>query len=539
MGEEIFLRQTFWIYDFLNLHWQTLFGFPIQYFFWILVVMIVFAIKQKRLIGSLSSRINAKLSASRSSALTWPFIVFGIFCFFNIYAYLFPYYSWQESIDVIRFPPVSRIIYLLVYTAFGLSDTGPRIVQLIFYISGAVYIFRTIRLFHKEDVALLGATIYLFSPMLFFHATLASTGAGTTFFIVLISFHFLNFLKEHETRDLLLCTYFIGLGFLYKRVILVMFIICFTYLVFSKIRNRDWGSLLHFKILILSLIPVIPWMKIGPGTYQSAWSNLISVNGLTTYYQMLQGQFSWIIFSLFIVAFLFMLLKKRDDLTLFFGFFFVIYYAFFTLKAEVNVHRYSLALYPAIHVFLAQFIFSITERIKWKHSFKLVYSVLAIYLIIICLAPRSSSNLVTYNYSDFEYQQYPFDKVLNWFRDRTDKEENILALYFYPDIWLYAGRIYKDNHAIKNRFLFQGLRSDELFPSSEKLKQYCDAQKIKYVMLPYSPKRSFQVFTPLKERQDIINHLIENMGNDFVKVAQFSLDDNYIVLYKPKEESGG
>lgn len=206
MGEEQFLSQTFWIYDFLNMHWHKLLDFPIQYFFWSLIVMIIFLVKQKKTINYMSNFTKAKFSIYKSVKLARPLGVFIIFGLFNLYAYLFPYYSPQESI-ILRYPPVSRVIYLITYTAFGVSETGPRIVQFIFYILGAVYLYRTILLFNKKEAALLGATIYLFSPILFYHATLASTGSGVTLFTILISYYFLRFIKEEDNRDLLLCTF--------------------------------------------------------------------------------------------------------------------------------------------------------------------------------------------------------------------------------------------------------------------------------------------------------------------------------------------
>ena len=537
MGEMIFLRQTFWLYDFLNMHWHKLFDFPIQYFFWTLIAVMIVLIKQKKIINDTSSLITGKLSVCKSGKLAWLLAIFFVFGLFNIYAYIFPYYSWQESIDVIRFPPLSRILYLISYFALGLSDTGPRIVQLIFYILGTFYLYRTILLFSKKEVALLGATIYLFSPMLFFHATLASTGSGTTFFVVLISYYFLKFLKEENNRDLLLCTYFIGLGFLYKRVILVMFIICFTYLIFSKIRNRDWSSLLHFKILLLSLVPVIPWMKIGPGTYQTAWSHLISMDGLATYYMMLQSQFSWIVFSIFVAAFVFTLFKKRDDLSLFFGVLFVTYYGFFTLKEAGSVHRYSLVLYPAIHVFLARFIFSISKKIRWKYSFKMIYSVFTIYLIVICSIPSVSSDLVKYQYNDFEYQRYPFMQTTEWIKDNTRDDELILSL-FMLEYDFYLRNVYLEKDAINlDRFRTYGYGYLDYISSSQSLRKYCDSHNISYVMFPYNPTSTFLKGETLQKVTDIIDQFEKNRDKEFIEVARFSLYDMHIIVFKPKENN--
>lgn len=534
MGEVIFLRQSFWIYDFLDIRWHSVFDFPVQYAFWFLMSLMIILIKQKKAIDFISDHIKSGCSNYKTSKLSTLLLILIIIGMFNLYSFLFPYYSSQESIDVLRYPPVSRYIYLIIYSAFGISELGPRIVQFIFYIAGSVYLYRTILLFSKKEAALLGVTIYLFSPIVFFHATLASAGSGVVCFVTLISYYFLRFIKEENNRDLLLSTFFIGLGFLYKEEIVLMFVICFTYLVFCRMKSRNWGSLLHFKILTLSLIPVLPWLKIGPGNFQAAWRHFISIEGMTTYFQMLQNQLSLIIFSLFIVSLIVVLIRKRNDLSLFFGLFFLAYYGFFTLKEAGAVHRYSLVLYPAIHVFLAQFICNIIQRIRWKHGFKLVYSVITIYLIVICLIPRSSSGLVTYNYSDFEYQRYPIDKAAEWVRTMTDEKDKVLALYFVSDIRMYMDRIYEHRDEIKNRIIFYVFAASDVITSSEDLKQYCYANNISYVMLPYSPKKTLQKFSKLQEREEMMNSLKENIGKDFKEVAKFSFDDNFILVYKPK-----
>jgi 4-amino-4-deoxy-L-arabinose transferase-like glycosyltransferase len=153
---------------------------------------------------------------------------------FSIYAQFFPYYSFNESIQLVRYPPVSRFLNLTIYFAFGVSHTGPRILQFTFYLLSAVYLYRTILLFREKETALLGATIYLFSPILYSYAFTASLASGTVFFSILTSFYFLRFIKDEDDRDLILATFFIGTGFLYKRGLLIMFFVCFTYLLLNR-----------------------------------------------------------------------------------------------------------------------------------------------------------------------------------------------------------------------------------------------------------------------------------------------------------------
>ena len=83
--------------------------------------------------------------------------------------------------SLIRYPPVSKFLYFLTYSAFGIDHIFPRIMQLIFYLLCAVYLYRTINLFYEKETALLGASIYLFLPVVFAYARLGELASGTIF----------------------------------------------------------------------------------------------------------------------------------------------------------------------------------------------------------------------------------------------------------------------------------------------------------------------------------------------------------------------
>lgn len=537
-GEIPYIRQTLFIYDSLNSFLNGLFNIPVTYFFWSMAALLILLLKQKKKSSFISDYTKTLLSADKTVNLKKVLFIFSMFIFFNFYSRLFPYYSWDESLTLLRYPPVSKFLYIISYSGFGVSHIGPRIVQLILHILSAVYLYRTIYLFREKETALTGVTIYLFSPLIFSYSSRAALESGVVFFIILIAYYFLRFVKYGENRDLILTAYFIGIGFLYKQVILVMFIICFTYLFFSRIVKRDSSSTMHFKILLLSLIQIVPFFMIGKigGTnfYEPEWSNLISLNKLIAYFLMIQSQISWIIFILFLFSSGFIISTKRDSLSLFFGLLFMGYYLFYIMSgAGIINHRYSMAIYPAIAVFSAQSIFDITQRIRWKNTFKLFFSILTIYLVIICLIPRSSSSLITFKYKDFESQYYPVDKATDWIRNRTKNSEKILSL-FMTDYEFYVERIYANRTEINpKRFIHadDGMSRELSFPL-ENLIQYCRSNDISYIIFPYSPKNSLPPIGSYKAMAEMTEYLKENAGSEFTEVAMFSSDDNYIVVFK-------
>ena len=534
-GETVHLQNSLLIYSFLNTQWHRLINVPIQCVFWSLVVLIFFIIRQLKAKGLKSSNMRDRFEAFQSNNSINLLFVLLVFGFFSIYSYFFPYYSFQESMHLLRYPPVSRYINLIVYLAFGYSQTASRIVQLIFYILSAIYIYRSIDLFRKKEAALLGATIYLFLPLIFSYASRAALASGTIFFICLISFHFLKFIKDQDSRDLILSSFFIGIGFMYKRVVFLMFAICFIYLLLNRLKKRDLRPVIHFKVLLLSLVVILPWLKIGSlNMYVGGKAYLFSIDSLTGILSMLPGQLSPIILSLFVLSVVTFIFSKKDGLSLFFAFLFVAYYSFFTFKDRGNsIYRYTMTLYPSIAFFLAQFLIGVARMVRWRHAFKLLYPILTAYLIVVCLVPRSSSNITTFRYDDFESQYYPIDKATDWIKNRTDKDEKILVL-FMRNYEFYVENIYEGKNAIdKDRFLYLSVdTANKLIYPLQNLKNFCHEEKISYVIFPFSPRGSFP---PAREDKDTIQYLIKNKDNIFTEVAKLSHEDNYIIIYKLKE----
>ncbi len=537
-GEVPYIHQPLQIYDSLNSYWYSLFDIPVQYLFWSIIALLILLTKQKKIIDFTSNYISKWISLYKTNNLVKLFYVIIMFSLFSLYSYLYPYYTWNESLQLLRYPPVSKILYLINYYAFGISYIGPRIVQLILYILSAVYLYRTIYLFREKEAAVLGATIYLFLPIIFSYSSRAALASGTLFFIIIISYYFLKFVRYEDDRALLLTTYFIGIGFLYKRVVLIMFIICFAYLLLNIIKKRDWRSLNHFKILLLSLVPILPWLKIGSTNtaYEIAWSQLITLNSLIAVPSMIGSQISWFIFMLLMVSIIFTLIARRDHLSLFFGLLFIAYYGFFTLKGGVeHNHRYLTALYPAIAVYLALLVFAFTQRIRWKYCFILVFTILTTYLIIICTIPRTSSHIITYKYKDFEGQHYPVDIATDWISGNTGKEEKVLSL-FMGNYVFYVNRMYKGIDSINiDRLIFIDFNiAKELISPMQRFEEFCQKENVSYIMIPFSPLNSFP---PNASDRELMLRFKERMDIEFKEVEEFSFEDNYIFIYKIKESS--
>ena len=77
-AEKPYLFQSALIYDFLNGYWYRLFDFPIQYFFWSLIVLLILIMKQKKMIRCLSNYFKERFSKFKSNKSLEFLFIFSI-----------------------------------------------------------------------------------------------------------------------------------------------------------------------------------------------------------------------------------------------------------------------------------------------------------------------------------------------------------------------------------------------------------------------------------------------------------------------------
>jgi hypothetical protein len=512
--EALFIQGGLWIYDYFGAFWHEI----AKYTFWVVIILALILSKKKSF-----SNDDAGSSGNKAGSLVNLLLIFSVLCLLVIYFILIR--NLPFNLSMLRYPPLQKLLYLVSYFLMGIEYIGPRLVQLIFYILSAVYLYRIINLFSDKETSLLGASIYLFSPIVFDYAHFAELACGVVFFIILVSYYFLRFLIYKDNRGLLLSSYFIGAGFLYKRDIFLMFFICCAYIILYKLKNRELRLNVPFKILSLSLVPIIPWMIIGNFfNWRNAGMSLsqfTSFDKVTAWVLMIPASVSWGVFFIFLLSILFVLVFKRDTVTLFFGLLFACFYVFYTAQYLGQWIRMSSAFYPTIAIFLALFIQNISNKIKWKHSFKTIYFVLTCYMIVLCTVPPLSAKLITYK--DVKAQYFPNEKAMQWVRDNVKDGERILSLRFKPDLF------YGDKYGIDKNKIISRWYDIKVFSTPEKLKAFCIENKASFILFPDGPS-----FLTRSGDRPIIEYLKENRNKGFIEIAKFSLKENYIYIYKLK-----
>jgi hypothetical protein len=514
--EALHLHGGLWIYNFIDSSLHKYF----QLVFWILMGLIVLLGTRENVRNYIIKRLSEYISSSRSTS----FFIIIIFSIAVVYYYFLQ--NGQFNLDM-RYTPLSRLLYFVSYMSFGINPIVPRFIELAFYLLTAVYIYRIIILFSNENTALLGASIYLFLPVTFIYASLAELACSTVFFIVLISFHHLRFIQKKDDRDLILTSFFIGVGFLYKQPVFLMFFICTAYLIYCRMKERNFNFSKYLKIMLMSLVPVVPWMIIQRffawRHYRIILTNLIPPDGMGySHFKHLPIETTWVIFILFILSIFFVLWRKRNNLILFFLLIFIAYYLFLALDQLSVSPRMLMAFCPTIAIFSALFVSSIINKARWKYSFNFVLIILISYLILNNTVP--SLNAAFLGQPEFKkMQDYPSEKAMKWVKNNVRNGEKIVTLRIMTSLF------YRDKYEIdRNKIIDFWYEIDEV-STPEKLKQFCIANEATYIMFPYGAV--YDGYFP------ILKYLYENMNNEFVKVTEYNIGGNYIFIYKFDENS--
>ncbi len=515
------------IFIYILNYWNKVFTFPIQYAFWILAFLSLFFIMQKHFLNRIFEFLKTAHTKYKSNIPAKIIFILVLISFSLAYFYVLRNMPFKAFL--FRFPPLGKILYLGSYFSLGISEIGPRILQILFCLLGSFYLFQTISLFRNKETALLGATIYLFTPLIFFYSNRAELANGTVFFIILVSYYFLRFIKANEYRDLLLASYFIGIGFMYKRSLLVMLCVCIAFLILHRLKNKDIRLFKSLKIILLAIVPIIPWMLIGKlfsvRNYEIVWSHLISFDRLFLYLSMIPSQISSFLFLVFLFSILFAIIKMRDAATLYFGILFIAYYLFFTLDTYKFLFRFSMVLYPAVSFFLAQFISGIIQKSSWKHTFHIAFTALTIYLISICTiwqAPPLNSRYITYN--NLENSNYPIDEAVTWIKHNVRDGEKILTIRIDPVPF------YRVKYGISKNKIINYLSDIRDVDTPSKLRAFSSSNGVSYVMFPYGNPRPMD----LDKLPAILEFLKINQNNEFTKIAEFNMSQNHIFVYRIK-----
>jgi len=505
LGDEtIHLQGGLLIYEYINSNWHNIF----QIVFWLFVVLLILT---RKFLLHRESYIKKLLS---------PWIIYPV-AGAALIAYFFLSYNIPYDIILIRYPPMSKIIYFLAYTAFGISHVVPRALQLLFYLLSAIFIYRTLHLFGGRGVSLVGATLYLFLPVAFAYSGLGELASGTICFISVISFYLLRFLKERNDRDLLLSVYLIGVGFMYKDPVFLTFPVCALFLLYYTVKRLIPYKKL--KVLLLAVAPVIPWMIITKlfswRNYTFQLSNFTSVDGkLFTYVPLLASNLSLLIFVIFVLSAIYLCFLRRNLLINYFGVLFLTYYFFIVSDMAWLSPRFAMTFYLSIVVYVAVFAGILMEKVRWRFVRKVGFIVFLAYMLSISAAAPVDSEYLQIMNRKLIY--FPSEEALKWIKENLKGNEKVLS------VRVMSANFYRVKYNIEKERLINLWYETDRVSTPEKLRNFCRRENIAYIIFPYSPAY------PRSSHTIVLEYLKNNSDNNFIETARFSRENNFIYIYK-------
>ena len=455
----------------------------------------------------LGKRLERKIAHHRRKLLILT--IFLTFVFLAVYFYVLRNHPFNEAL--FKFPPLERITLIVPYSLFGVHEYVARLPSLIFSLLTAVFMFKLVGLYRDKWTATLAAVLVIFIPPYFFYSSLTYPEAGGMLFILLASFYFLRHTKTLSYEDLLFSVFFISLGVLYKRVVLVIWGVFGVYWLVSKMRGERWlSSSTYMKFVWIGLVPVIPhWITVRLFSDVHYFFDLSNWTTLKTAIQnltILPGQATIPLFFLFAGGLIWALLKRRDNLTLYALILFAIYYIFWTSYFHIGDPRYMMSVFPSVVILAASFLGELRNNVRWKKA----VSILAVFMVgfMIYKIPVNPVGR-SFKYGSLFY--FSYDEIYNYLKDNLRSKEK---LGFISPITTAVG-FYRYKFGLEHKLDFVFL-SEDVLSDSEATRQYFKKENIRYLLVFY-PK-NYPFFS--LEAYERLENFVGSSENIFIEVRK-------------------
>ncbi len=427
----------------------------------------------------------------------------------GIYFYVLRNHSFNQVL--FKFPPLERIALIVPYSLFGVHEYVARLPSLIFYLLTAVYMFKLVGLYRDRWIATLAGVLFIFIPVYFYLGSLAYPEAGAMLFILMASFYFLRHARTLRYEDLLFCVFFISLGVLYKRVVLVMWAVFGIYWLVCTVRGKKWLSWSSYlKFVWIGLVPIIPqWIMVRSFTdvhYSFDLSNWTSLKTATQNLTILPDLTTIPLFFLFAGGLIWALLRKRDNLTLYSLILFAIYYIFWTSYFCIGDARYMMSVLPSVVILAVSFLGELRNNIRWKKA----VSILAVFMVgfMIYEIPVNPVGK-SFKYGSVFY--FSYDETYTYLKDNLESREKV---GFISPITA-AAVFYRYKFGLEHKLDFVFLSEDDI-SGSETTRRYFEKENMRYLLVFYPqnyPFFSLDVYERLE-------NFVDSSENIFIEVTR-------------------
>jgi len=452
---------------------------------------------------------------------------------------------------IVREGPFNTIIETIMISLFGFKEWALRIPSLLFSLFAGFYVYRIILLFRDRKTALLASVMLLFIPGFFYFTHLSYKEPGLIFFICASSFYLLRYSKENLKNDLVIASFFVGAGYLYKDPILFFIPIFWASWLIHFMISEKSINIFNFlkkskdKLIFtwFSFVPIIPWF-ISTLLWRKLYDGVLKISYLTPFslikYTLISMPYDvgWVLYFLFFIAFLYAIyriINKNEILLTVTAITFIVINIVYAFGAPVwgAFQRWYIPSLFGVVIIISIFIGDILSRIAKSRTAYLT-------VIVICSIFTIQATLLTIE--NLGEQYLPFDKTFKYIKEKIPEDNNMLVTAG-PNPY----RFYIEKHNIKNEFD----HTKWILPSEKQnmnnLYTYCKDNDISYILFPYPmPQQYYYVRTknaPYLEMPNgtwlfeavnpyLIIEMSKNENDYFNLIKTFELGRNKMFIFK-------
>jgi hypothetical protein len=436
----------------------------------------------------------------------------------------------EFHVGIIRFPPIAKIIYIIEGALFGLREPGFRLAQWAFYLLTAVFLYRTMLLYRGRHAALLAASVYLFSPAVFYFGNLAELSSGIGFFIVVSAFYLLRFIKERNEYDAVAAFYFASTGFLYKREILLLFLVLWIFLALEPRRSLFRRKLFYAKVSWIGLAPVVMWLAVGRAfpaatMYLANFRNWTSPDTALSYMDLLLRQMGYAGFIVFAISLVYLFARARDILCRYWAVYFLLFFVFYTtLDYREAVPRYSMVFYPVVAVAIGDYFSYLASRTRRVKAFAIASACIVVYFAlaatVVQFRPMDDRYVA---YKDTKSRYVPYDTAVEWIGENIPRGSRILVTMAVNPL-----PFYRDKYGVEMDWIGDIWTEPEM-QTADNLYEFCVENGIHYVLFPRGK------WLRLVVNEDMVDDLAAGLDPRFKILRRFDYGANQLYVWTVRE----
>ncbi|MDO8805324.1 MAG: hypothetical protein Q7R35_12945 [Elusimicrobiota bacterium] len=430
---------------------------------------------------------------------------------------------------VLRYPPLSKFLYLPAYLLLGVNEAVPRAVQFSFMALAAIYMLRLLKLMKADPPPRLTYLLIAFFPTFFNLATSAELEAGTVFFFTASIFHFIKAAATGDREQFLKCAFWTAAGFFYKQLLLGLMLsfvpaLAALWFIYPQ-RRADWAYAL--KTLAIPAVVGLPFIALsgafGIRNTALVYSNLLDPQLMLLDLRNVYQTAGAAVTALLAVSAAAAVYRRRGLELALLLYFAVSYYLMISATAAVGYIRHAQPFYIALVLFLA-LCAADAARSRPLAKVPLYSAILALLVFQSVFARNPYQRKTAFNFSS---NAFPYWEAVNYLKDLPKPGLKIFApmevepSHFYLAKAGQAGKINWDRRLPPG---FSAAEAEKIF----------GAGAYDYLLLPYSPFRGVEA-----DFARAADELSASGGFSVVKV--FDYHGNKLILLNrlPKPERSG